>query len=88
MDKTFILTYTSLCRMSRTFYIQPDLLREQCAPWASVHAERGDDGARYKRQRGFETLFSTGTDEHGLKFASPRGKAGQNRAGRLIRAVN
>ena len=35
-----------------------------------------DAVARYKRQRGYDVYFQTGTDEHGLKIENEAAKAG------------
>src|SRR5947209_72677 len=56
--------------MSETFYITTPIYDANSLPhlghlYTTIVA---DAVARYKRQRGFETYFLTGTDEHGINI--------------------
>jgi methionyl-tRNA synthetase len=66
--------------MTRTFYITTPIYYANSLPhlghlYTTIVA---DTVARYKRQRGFETYFLTGTDEHGLNVQRAAEKNGRS----------
>ncbi len=56
--------------MTKTFYVTTPIYYANSAPHlGSLYTTLVADAlARYKRQRGYETLFLTGTDEHGVNI--------------------
>ena len=65
--------------MKRTFFISTAIDYPSTAPHLGHAYEKvcADVIARFKRLRGFEVHFSTGTDEHGLKIQRCAEKAGE-----------
>ncbi len=64
--------------MSKTFYVTTPIYYVNSHPhlghlYTTIIA---DTVARYKRQRGFDTYFLTGTDEHGINIERAAEKAG------------
>lgn len=67
-------------QMAETFYITTPIYYANSLPhlghlYTTIVA---DAVARYKRQRGFDTLFLTGTDEHGINIQRSAEKAGRS----------
>ncbi|MGL5363195.1 MAG: methionine--tRNA ligase [Bosea sp. (in: a-proteobacteria)] len=64
--------------MSKTFYVTTAIPYANGAPHIGHAYERvlSDVIARFKRLDGFETLYLTGMDEHGLKMQQTAAKAG------------
>ncbi|HEV7699008.1 MAG TPA: methionine--tRNA ligase [Pyrinomonadaceae bacterium] len=66
--------------MTRTFYITTPIYYANSLPhlghlYTTIVA---DTVARYKRQRGFETYFLTGTDEHGINIQRSAEREGRS----------
>src|SRR3954447_21412126 len=74
-----MLTRYTLVFLMKTFYITTPIYYANSLPhlghlYTTLVA---DVVARYKRQRGFETYFLTGTDEHGINIQRAAEKAGR-----------
>src|SRR5438309_10290559 len=64
--------------MKKTFYVTTPIyyVNSHPHPGHLYTTMVADTVARYKRQRGFETFFLTGTDEHGLNIERAAEKNG------------
>ncbi|MBK6751832.1 MAG: class I tRNA ligase family protein [Acidobacteria bacterium] len=73
--------------MDNTFYITTPILRGQFAAFgAFVRRCVADAIRRHKRQRGFDTYFLTGTDEHGINIQRAAERTGEHLKSRSIRS--
>ena len=56
-------------QIENILYYDTDLLSKWKSTYRScLYNSRGDAMARYKRMRGFDVMYLTGTDEHGQKI--------------------